>query len=217
MSEREAIWDAVHEERRRLARDLEALSDEQWRAPSLCRGWSVHDVLAHLVDSATTTRLGFVRQMAAARFSFDRANDLGMERHRAAGARDTLRAFRAVTDRTDTPPGPLASRLVEAYVHGEDIRRPLGMRARYPTAPVMTALRYLARTGATFGGGRERVRGTCLSPVETDQRIGSGPVARGSAVALLLAAAGRPVRPGELSGEGARILAARTWTGPGRG
>lgn len=206
MSEREAIWDAVHEDRRRLVRDLEGISDEQWRAPSLCPGWSVHDVLAHLVDSATTTRLGFVRQMVAARFSFDRANDHGVERHRAADPRHTLHAFRAVADRTDTPPGPLAARLVEAYVHGEDIRRPVGIAARYPTAPVMTALRYLTRTGAMLGGGKERVEGVRLSPVETDERIGAGRVVRGSAISLLLAAAGRPVRPGELSGPGASIL-----------
>jgi uncharacterized protein (TIGR03083 family) len=210
VSERVVIWDAVHEERSRLVRDLEGIPDEQWRAPSLCPGWSVHDVLAHLIDSAMTTRVRFARQMVAARFDFDRANGHGVERHRAADPRHTLQAFRAVTDRTDTPPGPLASRLVEAYVHGEDIRRPLGIEARYPTEQVMTALRYMTRTGAMFGGGKERVEGTCLSPVDTDQRIGEGAVVHGSAISLLLTASGRPLNPGELSGAGAVILAART-------
>lgn len=44
---------------------------------------SVHDVFAHLFDSATTTRVGSVRQMLSARFDFDKANTNGVERHRA--------------------------------------------------------------------------------------------------------------------------------------
>jgi hypothetical protein len=30
----------------------------RWEEPSLCEGWTVHDVVAHLVDTARTTRLG---------------------------------------------------------------------------------------------------------------------------------------------------------------
>lgn len=121
MSDRSAIWQAVHEERRRLVSDLEDMALEEWRTPSLCPGWSVHDVVAHLIDSAVTTRLGFARQMVIARFDFDRANDHGVVKHKAIAPTDTLNTFRAVVDRTDSPPGPLATRLVEAYVHGEDI------------------------------------------------------------------------------------------------
>lgn len=106
MSDRSVIWQAVHKERRRLVEDLEGLSDEQWQTPSLCPGWSVHDVVAHLIDSAVTTRLGFVRQMLMARLDFDRANDHGVAKHRTADPGDTLEAFREVCDRTDTPPGP---------------------------------------------------------------------------------------------------------------
>lgn len=210
MDQSATVWDAVHAERRRLARDLDGLSADQWEAPSLCPGWSVHDVLAHLIGSATTTRWGFVRQMAAARFDFDRANDQGVARYRTADPRRTLDAFRAVVDRTDAPPGPLATRLVEAYVHGEDIRRPLGIEASYPPEHVMTGLEYMARTGARFGGGKERVEGTRLDPTDTDGSIGTGATVRGSAIALLLAASGRPVSPGELTGAGVVTLGART-------
>lgn len=206
MSERASIWQAVHEGRRRLVHDLEGITDHQWNAPSLCPRWSVHDVFAHLIDSATTTRLGLVRQMVAARFDFDRGNDHGIERHRAAHPHQTLEAFRAVVDRTDVPPGAVATRLVEAYVHGEDIRRPLGIEGSYPSDPVMTALEYQARTGVRFGGGKERVSGVRLSPHDAAQDIGDGPVVRGSAIALLLAVSGRPVVPGELSGAGSGIL-----------
>ncbi|WP_109474404.1 maleylpyruvate isomerase family mycothiol-dependent enzyme [Ornithinimicrobium cavernae] len=209
MNDRAATWEAVHLERRRLVEDLEEITEEQWRTPSLCPGWSVHDVLAHLIDSATTSRLGFVRQMVTARFDFDRANAHGVARHRAVDPRTTLAAFCAVTDSTHTPPGPLETRLVEAYVHGEDIRRPLGIPAAYPPEHVAAALAYTARTGAGLGGGRERVAGLRLSPSDLEQDLGEGPVVRGSAIALLLAASGRPLEPVELAGPGASILAAR--------
>lgn len=209
MSQRSAIWQAVHEERHRLVSDLENIGLEQWQTSSLCPGWSVHDVVAHLIDSAVTTRLGFARQMVTARFDFDRANDHGVHRHKAIDPSTTLDAFRAVTDRTDTPPAPPATRLVEAYVHGEDIRRPLGIHRDYPPDHVVTALEYMARTGAGFGGGKERVRGLRLIPLPEGRAIGEGPEVRGEGIALLLAASGRRTRPGELSGHGARVLAAR--------
>ena len=46
------IWPVVHAERRALAADLAGLTPEQWATPSLCTGWSVHDVLAHMVATA---------------------------------------------------------------------------------------------------------------------------------------------------------------------
>ncbi len=206
MSDRTAIWDAVHQERRRLVQDLEGIADEQW---SLCPGWSVHDVLAHLIDSATTTRLGFLRQMVASRFDFDRANAAGLKRHRRSDPRETLAAFGAVHDRTDSPPASLATRLVEAYVHGEDIRRPLGIPSHYPTKHVVTALSYMACTGAGLGGGRERVNGLRLSPSDFDTHIGAGPEVRGVAISLLLVTSGRPVHHGEVTGAGATTLLAQ--------
>ncbi|PFG42730.1 uncharacterized protein (TIGR03083 family) [Isoptericola jiangsuensis] len=200
------IWETVHAERHRLVRDLTGLSEDRWSVPALVPGWSVHDVLAHLVDSAVTTRRAFWSQMVAARFDFDRVNERGVARHRAADPRATLEAFRAVADRTDTPPGPRATRLVEAYVHGEDIRRPLGIRATYPVEPVMTALDYMIRTGAGFGGGRERVAGLRLEPADADGARGEGSPVRGPALALLLAASGRRAGLADLTGSGVALL-----------
>jgi hypothetical protein len=48
---------------------------ERWLTPSPCPGWDVHDVVAHLVDTAKTDRLRFMRTMVAARLDFDRANE----------------------------------------------------------------------------------------------------------------------------------------------
>lgn len=209
VGDQETIWGAVHQERRQLIQDLEGLARDQWETPSLCRDWSIHDVLAHLIDAATTTRLGFVRQMVGARFNFDRANHIAVQRHQARDPLDTLAAFRSVVDRTASPPGPLATRLVEAYVHGEDIRRPLQLISAYPPEHVVTALSYMARTGAGLGGGKERVQGLRLSPVDQNLRVGDGPEVRGCAIDLLLATSGRPVDPSEITGPGAKTLMER--------
>ncbi|GAB4084485.1 maleylpyruvate isomerase family mycothiol-dependent enzyme [Myceligenerans cantabricum] len=200
------VWPVVHDERLALVRDLGGLSAEQWETPSLCAGWTVHDVLAHLVDSARTTRLGFVRRMIAARGDFDRDNAVGVARERAPDAEVTLASFRGAVDRTDTPPAPRATRLVEAFVHGEDIRRPLRIGRDYPAEHVLTALRYQARTSEAFGGGKERATAVRLVVTDADAVIGSGPEVSGSAIALLLALSGRPVHDGELVGPGAEAV-----------
>ena len=46
------IWPVVHAERAAQAEDLQPLTGQAWSTPSLCPGWDVHDVVAHLVDDA---------------------------------------------------------------------------------------------------------------------------------------------------------------------
>lgn len=203
------IWQLVHQERSALVEDLRGLGSEQWNAPSLCPGWSVHDVLAHLVDVAKTTRLGFARRMIAARFDFDRDNQAGVDRERRTGPAQTLAAFEAVLGRTSTPPADLATRLIEEIAHGEDIRRPLGIRRNYPIEAATPALPYLVKTSKNFGGGKERCAGLRLVATDADFSHGEGPEVRGGAVALLLALSGRKVDAAELDGPGSAEFLAR--------
>ncbi|MET9650766.1 maleylpyruvate isomerase family mycothiol-dependent enzyme [Streptomyces sp. JL2001] len=198
----------VHAERAALIEDLARLDDDRWREPSLCEGWTVHDVAAHLVDTALTTRIGFVVGLARARFDFDRQNAVGVERARGADPRETLRRLRRVATRTSTPPAPLDSRLVEEVVHGEDIRRPLGLNRPYPTQVVVRALLLQTRTPASFGGAKELLNRVRLTATDTDLAIGTGPEATGPALSLLLAVSGRRVALDELSGPGVAMLAA---------
>jgi uncharacterized protein (TIGR03083 family) len=205
----ESTWQTVHRERRQLIADLSGLRQEHWLVPSLCPGWSVHDVLAHLVDTARTSRLTFARDLIAARMDFDRANQQGIARNKRPDPRDTLQAFQAVAGFTRTPPARLATRLVEAIVHGEDIRRPLGIAGRYPGAAVAEALTYQLRTPVSFGGGRERAAGLRLIDRETGTAWGVGEAVEANALDLLLAISGRPVDCESLEGSGASRLAGR--------
>lgn len=201
------IWQAVHAERRHLAADLAELRDEQWSVPSLCPGWDVHDVLAHLVDTARTGRLAFVRALLTARMDFDRANENGIARERRPDPRDTLAALRQATDLRRTPPANLATRLVEAIVHGEDIRRPLRITGTYPEGAIVHALAHQLRTPVSFGGGRERAAGFRLVDPATGASWGTGDDVEADALDLLLVVSGRPVDRERLAGSAATRFA----------
>lgn len=203
------MWAAVHRERHALVAELQDLSPTQWGTASLCPGWNVHDVVAHLVESAKCTRLGFLRDMIAARFDFDRQNANGLAREKREDPRDTLAALSAAATNTATPPAPLPTRLVEVFVHGEDIRRPLGLSRAYPAAHVATALAFQVKTAVGMGGGRERAKGWRLTATDTPYATGEGAEVRGTAIALLLAVSGRPTAAGELSGAGAEAFLAQ--------
>lgn len=203
------MWGAVHRERRLLCDQLEDVPAERWDLPSTCPGWSVHDVVAHLVDTALTTRLSFVLGLARAGFDFDRQNARGVVRARGATPAETLTRFRAVLERRSGPPAPSATRLVEAFVHGEDVRQHLGLAGDYPRRSVGAALELQARTGVGLGGARDHVAGLRLVADDVDLVLGEGPTVTGPVIALLCAVSGRAGHLEHLAGDGVPLLGHR--------
>ncbi len=199
-------WPLVHAERAALIDDLTGLDDHHWQQQSLCEKWTIHDVLAHLVDNARTTGTGFLIDLVKSRFDFDRYNDRGVRRNRCATPGDTLGQFRQVAPRRSTPPAPIDSRLVEEIVHGEDVRLPLRITRRYPVDSVVRALRSQAHTPASFGGAKELLAQVRVTAEDAEVSIGDGPQVRGTALALLLALSGRTIALGDLRGPGTAAL-----------
>lgn len=197
------IWETVHTEREALISDLGNLSSSKWNTPSSCKGWTIHDVLAHLVDDAKTTKPGFILKLILAGFNFDRLNQRGVVRERRTNPEETLAAFRAASKRTTSAPAPLASRLVEIVVHGEDIRRPLGIAHEYPTEAVVQAIEYQLQTSQSMGGSKERSEGLKLIATDADWIHGTGEEVRGKGIDILIALTGRTVPESALTGEGA--------------
>jgi uncharacterized protein (TIGR03083 family) len=202
------MWDVVHAERRALAADLEGLPPDRWRTPSLCDGWTVQDVLAHMVSTAKLTPPVFLMGMLTSGFRFDRFTAKRIAAGTAAGPAATLADFRAVETSTAAPPGPKLSWLGEALVHSEDIRRPLGIAHEYPVESVTAVTGFYAGSNVLIGGKR-RVEGLTLQATDTDWSHGSGPVVAGPARALMLATTGRTAALDELSGPGVEILRSR--------
>ena len=204
----DSVWPSIHAERRALAQDLAALTAAQWATPSLCSGWTVHQVLAHQVATAKMTPGSFLTKFAGAGFSFTKFTDKQVAVEAAGGPAATLAAFRAVETATSSPPGPKDSWLGEALVHSEDIRRPLGLHRDYPLPAVTRAISFYAGSNAIIGG-KKRVAGLTLRATDTDFVHGSGPEVTGPAMALLLATAGRTAALDDLTGPGLATLRAR--------
>jgi uncharacterized protein (TIGR03083 family) len=205
----DSIWPTIHAERRALADDLVGLTAAQWAAQSLCSEWNVHQVLAHLLSAAKMTPVKFFARFSAARFNFDRFAARQVAIEGAGGPTATLAAFRAAESRETSPPGPKETWLGEAFVHGEDIRRPLGITHGYPLPEVGRALALYARSNAIIGG-KTRVAGLTLKATDTELSLGSGPLVEGPAISLLLVASGRKSALDELSGPGVELLRGRS-------
>ncbi|WP_406634534.1 maleylpyruvate isomerase N-terminal domain-containing protein [Pseudarthrobacter quantipunctorum] len=113
------VWQVVHSASRRLGADLSGLPDEQRTLASLCPGWEILDVPAHMVNTARTSRLPFARDLVMARKDFDRARVHGIAREKRQDPQESLSAFTEVAGFTRTPPkerldGSGASRLIRA-------------------------------------------------------------------------------------------------------
>ena len=66
------VWRSIDSERLSLADLLDDLSPAEWETPSLCTGWLVRDVAAHLTQAHMGYRDALVAAVRA-RGSFDRS------------------------------------------------------------------------------------------------------------------------------------------------
>lgn len=200
-------WQTVHQERQVLAEDLASLTIQEWATASLCETWDVHDVIAHLTGSARTTRRRFWLSLIQSGLNFDRANAREVAAERAPTPAETLERFESTITSTNTPPGPFITRLIEIVVHGEDIRRPLGIERPALPLELQDALAYFMQDH--LSGGRKRLTGLELIATDEGFIIGSGQTIQGSALSLLLAASGRPAALQDLRGPGLALLRSR--------
>ncbi len=124
-------WPLIHEERVALIADLDRVPEAQWSTQSLCAAWTVRDVLAHVTTTAKMTPAKFIGRLAGSGFRFNAFNEKGVREEQGATPADALARFKAQLDRTTSPPGPLDAMVAEIVIHGEDIRRPLGIAHTY--------------------------------------------------------------------------------------
>jgi uncharacterized protein (TIGR03083 family) len=203
------MWVTIAAERGALADDLEGLSEREWNARSGCDGWTVEDVLAHMTSTASLTPPSFLLGFAGSGFSFPRFAEKGIARQRGRTSEETLAKFREVQHSTKSPPGPKTSWLGETIVHGDDIRRPLGIRHTYPLDAVRQVLDFY-KTSNTLIGTKSRIAGLTLRATDTDWTHGSGPTVEGPLLDLLVASTGRSAALSQLSGDGVETLRERS-------
>lgn len=202
-------WTLIHGQRAQLADTLDQLTPSQWAQPALCAGWTVQVTAGHIVVGAEQTPGRFVRRMAANGFRFNRTMDRDARQVGATPAEEIVERLRATTTTTNHPPAPVVTMLGEVVVHGEDIRRPLGLPSELDAAAVSACLDMYA--GANFPvGAKQRIAGLRLVASDTDWACGTGPEVVGPAQGLLLAVTGRSAGLDDLSGAGLPTLRRRT-------
>ncbi|SDF55155.1 TIGR03083 family protein [Blastococcus aurantiacus] len=205
-----AAWTTVAAERRALADLLDGLSPEQWATPSLCAGWTVRHVAAHLMAGPTGSWTGFLRAMVRARGSFDRANHLLADDRARLPTATLVADLREKAGDRFTPPGlDWHAPLTDLLVHRLDITVPLGLdhgRSPDPWADVLDLLVSKKASPAFLPRGLPRLT---WAATDIDWSRGSGPRVEGPAEALALAVTRRPVHLDQLTGPGSDEL--RTW------
>ncbi|HTX81502.1 MAG TPA: maleylpyruvate isomerase family mycothiol-dependent enzyme [Streptosporangiaceae bacterium] len=206
-----STWSLIHAERAALAADLANLSEQRWATQSLCDRFTAREVLAHLTAGASLNPVRWMAGVLRCRFDFDRQVAMRLAEHMGATPAETLARFRQVVTSTTKPPLPIVAMLGETIVHGEDIRRPLGIERSYPVTTLTTVADYYQGSDLPVLS-KGRVRGLRLTATDGPFAAGVGPELSGSTLALVMAMAGRAPYCDELDGEGVAILRERQAT-----
>ena len=199
------IWANIHSERAALADALATLSDAQWDTPSWCKGWSVRETVGHVVAAAEQTPLNFYKELIAAGFKFSTFTQRGAKSFSNCDSQELIARLRARTTTTNHPPAPVMAMLGEIIVHGEDVRRPLGLSHESPT-PALIAVADSWKKSNLLIGAKRRIDGISLVATDVTWSHGSGPEVRGQLQSLVLAMTGRKGALADLSGEGTTLL-----------
>jgi uncharacterized protein (TIGR03083 family) len=193
-------------ERTDLADLLETLTPGQWEEPSLCQGWRVRDVVAHVMSFDEVSLLGMFRRAIRGRILH--INQVYVDELASLTTEQLLHRLRA-----RLRPQGLATllggrlALLDVTIHHQDIRRPLGIPRQIPAERLRWVL------GACLWSPElpawRLARGLRLTPTDLDWTHGSGPEVTGPAEAVLMAITGRRSAIGELAGPGQSVLAGR--------
>jgi uncharacterized protein (TIGR03083 family) len=201
-------WPLIHAEREALVADLDPLDEPQWATQSLCAEWTVRDALAHMTATAKMTPPRFLGKFIGSGFRFNVMSAKDIAAERGTSGADALARFRTVLGASTHPPGPLEAMVGEVVVHGEDIRRPLGIRHKYADDALTTTADFYRGSNLLIGAKR-RAEGLTLHADDVDWKAGSGPEVAGPLASIILAITGRGAGLDDLSGEGVATLRGR--------
>jgi uncharacterized protein (TIGR03083 family) len=208
------VWAAIDTQRLRTADLLEGLSAAEWTYGSLCDGWTIRDVAAHLT-------LQQLRLSEALRMALRHPGGLNKTIRESACRRAGLPTERLVSDirsmvgsRRHNFGVTHLETLVDIVVHGQDIAIPLSRGLEVaPEAAAAAATRvwsyhttwrnrWMMRVNRPVPFQRYR-----LTATDAQWSVGAGLEIRGPILSILMVLTGRLVCLPQLSGKGAAELA----------
>jgi uncharacterized protein (TIGR03083 family) len=201
--ERDRIWDHTVAARRTLAATLATLTPEEWDHLSLCDGWRVRDVAAHVILGPQLTWGRTVRLLP----QFWRGYN-GTIAHlgRVWGSRPVAEILAQYEQYADLRRGPAlvgdVEPLIDALVHTQDIVRPLGRSVAMPPEAAAVAARRAWTLAPLMGRKSRATHRLHLVATDSDWSAGSGPTVEGPTGELLMLATGREPVWSLLSGDG---------------
>ena len=203
--DREQQWQVIEQQRRAVADLLDDLTPADWESPSLCAGWRVRDVAAHLAMApqppgpAAMTWMGIraggrfhrMNHDVAVRYA-DRPDLAGEIRAHAASRR-----LPAVTNYRNI--------FFDVIVHAQDLARPLGRTVDVTPRAAAVAAQRVWTMGWPFWAKRH-LRGLHLAADDIEWSTGAGTPVHGPILDLLLLMTGRSVAVANLRGPGLEAL-----------
>lgn len=197
----DTIHTAIAAQRRQLADTLAALPEARWDEPTLCEGWRVREVIAHVTMPFRYSTRAFLWHFALAGGNFTRlSNRRASADARALSSAALTAAVRNNVDFPWKPPGGgFEGALTHDTVHALDVTLPLGLDWHVPEPTLRTVLDgwSIERGQKTFGVDLTGVR---LVADDLDWSAGDGEPLTGPGAALLMVLAGRRLPPGHLHG-----------------
>jgi uncharacterized protein (TIGR03083 family) len=199
----ETVRREVGAQRRELAALLDGLPEERWDEQTLCSGWRVREVVAHVTMPFRMSMPRFALEMLKARGNMNLMADRRARRDAAAFApRELVAQLAHNADHPWRPPGGgFVGALSHDVIHGLDITLPLGLDHQIPADRLRIVLGGLNDRGVKFFG--VELAGIELRADDLDWTYGSGSPLVGKAQDLLLVICGRHSPPGRLRGESA--------------
>lgn len=205
--ERAEVWQTTIEARRTLAAHLAEIDPADWDRPSLCGGWSVKDVAAHVLMHPSF-RWGDFPGMLARNVGrgYNTMIDRETRRRSATMTREDILAdfARFADSHHHVPTTTSIEPMLDLLVHTQDIVRPLGRSQEMPpVAAAVSADRALLLARLT---GWQAARKLHLVATDIDWTHGKGPAIEGPMQELLMIATGRAPDPALVSGEGLALV-----------
>ncbi len=195
----DGIRDMIAGERAELAEVLAGLPAPSWDEPTLCAGWRVREVVAHITMPFRYSGRRFAFELARSRGKFNAMADRCARRDGTAMSPAELAAALAanVFHPWKPPGGGDAGALTHDVIHGLDITEALGLARRVPEDRLGVVLPNLATPKARNFFGVD-LSGIELRASDTAWAFGSGTPVTGTAQDLALFLSGRKLPPGRL-------------------
>jgi uncharacterized protein (TIGR03083 family) len=187
---------------------LESLTPQQWESPTLCKGWRVRDVVAHVIGYDPLSHLQLVGWMARGLVTRGGSNAVELAHYRTTPPDELTALMRKyIVPRGITAGFGGRIALTDGMIHQQDIRRSLGMLRTIPAERLRIALDFTLTAPRLLGAWQ--ARGVRLVATDLDWSHGKGAEVGGAGEALLMAMAGRAAALDDLEGPGKAKLAQR--------